>query len=186
MAYSSSTRVLRAFSLIELLIVLSMISILSAILLPVFAQTREQARRTTCVENSRRLMAAVLLYAQDYDEKLSILSAGVDARGRWMWQIKSYVKDNRILTCPDLPANNYDGSMWSDKTVLAGRSIVGVRTRARRPATDIFSQIGHPAQTILIGDTGYSGISGWAMYRRPPWDIRHWVGRNRGRCETRP
>ena len=38
----------RGFTLIELLVVIAIIAILAAILFPVFAQAREQARKTTC------------------------------------------------------------------------------------------------------------------------------------------
>ena len=58
---------LRAFTLIELLIVIAIISVLAAILFPVFAGAREKARQTTCLENIRQLGLAVHLYQQDFD-----------------------------------------------------------------------------------------------------------------------
>ncbi len=59
----------KAFTLIELLVVIAIIAILAAILFPVFAQAREQARRTICVSNLKQLTNAFLMYAQDYDER---------------------------------------------------------------------------------------------------------------------
>jgi len=56
------------FTLIELLVVIAIIAILAAILFPVFARAREQARKTTCISNHKQLGLAVLMYAQDYDE----------------------------------------------------------------------------------------------------------------------
>jgi len=41
----------QAFTLIELLAVITIIAILAAILFPVFAQARESARKTTCQSN---------------------------------------------------------------------------------------------------------------------------------------
>jgi prepilin-type N-terminal cleavage/methylation domain-containing protein len=58
----------RAFTLIELLIVIAIIAVLAAILFPVFAQAREQARKTTCASNMKQIATGTLLYAQDYDE----------------------------------------------------------------------------------------------------------------------
>ena len=55
----------KGFSLIELLVVVSVIVILSAILFPVFAQAREAARRTTCLSNLRQLVTAHHLYVQE-------------------------------------------------------------------------------------------------------------------------
>ena len=58
------------FTLIELLVVIAIIAILAAILFPVFAQARDKARQAACQSNEKQLGAAVLLYAQDYDETL--------------------------------------------------------------------------------------------------------------------
>src|SRR5438105_540150 len=57
-----------AFTLIELLVVIAIIAILAAILFPVFAQAREQARRTQCLSNHKQAGLSVLMYLQDYDE----------------------------------------------------------------------------------------------------------------------
>ncbi|HEY3333481.1 MAG TPA: DUF1559 domain-containing protein [Capsulimonadaceae bacterium] len=57
------------FTLIELLVVIAIISILAAILFPVFATAREKARQTTCASNLKQLGLAFIQYAQDYDEQ---------------------------------------------------------------------------------------------------------------------
>ena len=49
----------RGFTLIELLVVIAIIAILAAILFPVFAQAREQARKTTCTSNMRQVGMAL-------------------------------------------------------------------------------------------------------------------------------
>jgi prepilin-type N-terminal cleavage/methylation domain-containing protein len=56
------------FTLIELLVVIAIIAILAAILFPVFARAREQARRTACVSNVRQIGMGWMMYVQDYDE----------------------------------------------------------------------------------------------------------------------
>jgi prepilin-type N-terminal cleavage/methylation domain-containing protein/prepilin-type processing-associated H-X9-DG protein len=56
------------FTLIELLVVIAIIAILAAILFPVFARAREQAKRSACTSNLRQLAMALHMYAQDYDE----------------------------------------------------------------------------------------------------------------------
>jgi len=58
----------RGFTLIELLVVIAIIAILAAILFPVFAQARDQARKTTCLSNMKQLGLGVMMYLQDYDE----------------------------------------------------------------------------------------------------------------------
>lgn len=55
----------RAFTLIELLVVIAIIAILAAILFPVFAQAREQARKISCLSNIKQLGTAIAMYTQD-------------------------------------------------------------------------------------------------------------------------
>jgi prepilin-type N-terminal cleavage/methylation domain-containing protein/prepilin-type processing-associated H-X9-DG protein len=59
-----------AFTLIELLVVIAIIAILAAILFPVFAQAREQARSISCLSNTKQMALADLMYAEDYDENI--------------------------------------------------------------------------------------------------------------------
>ena len=59
---------MRGFTLIELLVVIAIIAILAAILFPVLARARENARRSNCLSNLKQLGNAVMMYRQDYDE----------------------------------------------------------------------------------------------------------------------
>ncbi len=61
------SKISRAFTLIELLVVVAIISILVAILFPVFAQAREKARAAACFSNYHQIGLAVQMYSQDAD-----------------------------------------------------------------------------------------------------------------------
>ena len=58
----------RAFTLIEMLVVIAIISLLAALLFPVFMSARADARRAVCLSNMHQISTAVTMYAQDYDD----------------------------------------------------------------------------------------------------------------------
>ena len=93
-----------AFTLIELLVVIAIIAILAAILFPVFARARENARRSSCQSNVKQIMLGVLQYVQDYDEHYPFghnQSGGVSG-GYQNWYIATdpYLKSRQIFVCP--------------------------------------------------------------------------------------
>ncbi len=65
----------RGFTLIELLVVIAIIAILAAILFPVFARAREQARKVICISNNKQISLGLFMYTQDYNETFPAGSA---------------------------------------------------------------------------------------------------------------
>ncbi len=112
----------RAFTLIELLVVIAIIAILAAILFPVFARAREQARKTSCLSNLKQIGLACHMYAQDYDELFPVDNHICNPHLRFVNQVMPYMKNMQILYCPsarrmgmnylvDTPANEAAGNI---------------------------------------------------------------------------
>jgi prepilin-type N-terminal cleavage/methylation domain-containing protein/prepilin-type processing-associated H-X9-DG protein len=131
----------RAFTLIELLVVIAIIAILAAILFPVFARARENARRTSCLSNMKQMGLGMMMYAQDFDERLPRrYNANMGPGGgscpsgytNCVWAIDApgyrslldpYLKNNQIFICPSRtgtsarPDYGYSGNLQSGPSI---------------------------------------------------------------------
>lgn len=117
----------RAFTLIELLVVIAIIAILAAILFPVFARARSNARRASCMSNMKQLGLGLMQYTQDYDETLPgnhvaqggfnqplgwmqpIEAGNVYTYRNWARDIMPYVKSQQVYICPETKPRSTDG-----------------------------------------------------------------------------
>jgi prepilin-type N-terminal cleavage/methylation domain-containing protein len=63
----------RAFTILELLVVISIASILTAILMPTLARVREAAERVQCASNLRQIGCALIDYGDDHRDRLPSL-----------------------------------------------------------------------------------------------------------------
>lgn len=60
----------KAFTLVELLVVIAIIALLLALLMPALERAREQGRRTVCISNLRQLMLGWIMYCDENDGKI--------------------------------------------------------------------------------------------------------------------
>ena len=87
------------FTLIELLVVIAIIAILAAILFPVFARARENARRASCQSNEKNIALGFKQYIQDNGEKYPpTMTTAYDLKNNG--GIQEYIKSTAIFYCP--------------------------------------------------------------------------------------
>jgi prepilin-type processing-associated H-X9-DG protein len=158
-------------------VVIAIIAILAAILFPVFARARENARRASCSSNLKQLGLGLLQYGQDYDEKYPTAWMQNASRSEpsdwgtgdyWYWQQMAYpyIKSAQVMRCPSnsAPVDNtaYVGSpLWgsygANDRILTQPYPIG---SVPRPLS--FASVQSPANIYMIMDAG--------MYVLNPYD----------------
>src|SRR5690349_6001739 len=91
----------RGFTLIELLVVIAIIALLAAILFPVFARARENARKSSCANNMKQIGIGIAQYTQDYDESMPYREIAVNGTTiSWKGSLQPYIKNLQVFQCP--------------------------------------------------------------------------------------
>ena len=134
----------KGFTLVELLVVISIIALLLAILMPSLQAAREQAKRVVCASNLKQYGLAVYTYAADNDDSMPpcgvtstyfpyiILFIDKSTGGfethhnghGYLWS-GGYLPNHKILFCPSekdsfVSYDTYDNPWWPD-TVHTGQ-----------------------------------------------------------------
>ena len=137
MTKSSPPPVERAFTLIEMLVVMAIILILAAILIPSLNSALERAKATKDMSNLRQIGIALQLYTQDYNNRLPNMRdksfdtnappanalPGVEA------VLSNHLGSVKILKCPSDRKQFYEktGSSYSWNSLLNGQDAEHLR-----------------------------------------------------------
>jgi prepilin-type N-terminal cleavage/methylation domain-containing protein len=169
-----------AFTLIELLAVIAILAVVSAILFPVLASARGSAERAACATHLKQITLGTQLYVADYDDRLmppNHRPAG-DANSRndrtWVQSLLPYVRNFALFRCPSdssarpRPEATYDqdlvpGDTFSQYYTASLRSNYGYNFHNLSPIVQVGSgwearprllgDIAQPSETILFVDS---------------------------------
>jgi prepilin-type N-terminal cleavage/methylation domain-containing protein/prepilin-type processing-associated H-X9-DG protein len=177
------------FTLIELLVVIAIIAILAAILFPVFARARENARRASCQSNLKQISLGVMQYVQDYDERFP-LTGGAQAYvapeypycypytknpTSWANDIMPYTKSTQIFKCPSDywssdPAQNT--SRRDSQVSYANNAYLGKvdPPAGATPTPEHMSQVVQSSKVVLWCETERH------VTKQNLIDCHHWIG----------
>ncbi len=155
----------RAFSLMEMLIVLGIIVVLTALLFPALQVVIERGRNAVCVGRLRAIGAGLLQYTTDNNGKLPYASMGGTPARYWFDALNPYMgipetDFNRTepypwQLCPSKPFNKYPESNNRRQAVGYGwnhQQFGNARSGAVR-VERLLSEVTIPSRTIIIADS---------------------------------
>ncbi len=171
----------RAFSLIELLIVISLLALLMAILLPALALTRSQACRVVCESNLRQLFLANAGYAIENDGHYVPAAPDITSErgGKYRWHgvrsnpdeafdplkgpLAAYLTDGKVKECPQ-SLDFVQGQQWNDNfeqgcggygynMTYIGSRLWQTRINSLEELSYVYTQTTHVTEIAIPGET---------------------------------
>lgn len=179
------------FTLVEVIVVISILAFLMAILVPVLSNSREQTRTTLCATKMNNL----LLSLQTYDAEHGTLPPGLDDPGirppggdmrptGWFWFHftgvihNESIKDRRLLKCPSSRLDSPDLRNWVvygnygvNRFLCKSGQGLGFYGEDIQGTPMSIAALRQPGETLLIVDSGFALVSWWNATREPPEPI---------------
>lgn len=188
-----------AFTLVELLVVIGIISLLVAILLPALNRASEAARSVACMSNLRQIGIAMAIYHEDSRGRMVPINwTGSNPHQTWRGFLLPYLGNNsvEVFRCPEkgepgahevdaqiirLVAPHSYGINQMPNLHYQGDGAIKASSNRR------LNEVREPSATIVVGDLGFPsnpqaspedwmgdrGKSSWGYMRMPSDPLYH-------------
>ena len=162
----------KAFTITELLVIVAAVSILAAILFPVFAQSGASQRERDTLRDPRKVGEAVLMYTGDND---GVFPPGCGdgwwgpTDGNWALDIEAYVRKHTSLVVPEDPQSKATWPTWLvsepgavnisfvangfikfDGSAYGVYGLMGLNASWMDKGVTSESQVTHPHSTVML------------------------------------
>ncbi|MEO0795424.1 MAG: prepilin-type N-terminal cleavage/methylation domain-containing protein [Verrucomicrobiota bacterium] len=156
-----------AFTLIELLSVIAVVSVLFAISAAVYGQARQKAEEATCASNMRQLGQAMHLHANEHAGEFPLTMHTLqDVKQSWIYTLEEYLGDiDQIRICPADPQGEERMERKLTSYVLNEYLFVPAVDPFGQPIGNSYSNLftlAHPSKTqmaYIISDNSSLGVS---------------------------
>jgi len=153
----------KGFTLVEMLVVISIIGILAAMLMPALARAKAKASQIKCLNHMRQLDLSLIMYSDDFSGEYPARRQQPNA---WPQKLRPYYKNLEILTCPrdsfgvagffssdENPKRSYLINAFNDyfKTYLPPKDYQQFQ-RWAFPHGMLAQKIPNPAETLVFGE----------------------------------
>lgn len=160
------------FTLVELLVVITILAILAALLLPALLSARENARQIFCVNNMHQIGLAMVMWAQDNNDYI-YTNPGYRV---WFEGLFPYmgggesVFDREVFLCPSDPDPwpiNMNPHGFSGITSYGLNGLAGQKARGMRPAK--------PGMGPCQGNVRFSRLSALSSWMMLAFETCYWT-----------
>ncbi len=156
-------RASRAFTLIEMLVVIAVIGILAALLLPALNRSKRSAQRIACISNVRQISLAIRMYADDHDDEIGYFTndmyyAYKECILPYLGQTGNLSSNIHVFACP------VDTSFYAlESTHYSSYGFNGVArdTNGFGMAQQQFAAVNNPSKTALSGEISGGFAVSW-------------------------
>ena len=171
----------KAYTLIELLVALSIVLVLAGLLAPVFIQAKEEARQAGCSMNFKQVNLSATLYQIDYDDRFVVSKYQGGANDNpaldrtWVQLVQPYLRSLESTKCPSDYTRNSTQRAIFDADLVMGSSVERFYSASQRANTGFnfvylspmvreasgqwlakprsTTELQDPAKTLVFGDS---------------------------------